>query len=165
MVDGQFLFEDFRGAVDGDVPRGWNASDRMLVTGLGRERALQVTSGTGDASAVISGIAFPPNFTLQLTVVMPDICHARIEVTAGDLYFRAGGDCRSVVLLEEERGGDWDNQRHALTIEKKGNVLKLFVDGKERIVVRKTSINVAGVARLKLQGGARIFELRGTALP
>lgn len=164
----EFFFQDFHDVGDGEVPKGWNASERMLVTGAGRSHSLQITSSSGEASAVIDGVNFPDSFTFEIMFSQKDN-NGGLGIAAADLNFGTDVMCgfvNGVRLLDEHRCGviGGEDQRHVLSVEKRGAVIKLLVDGAEKVVLRKNTFKTGKMMQLQMSGNVHIYQMKGTSL-
>jgi curli biogenesis system outer membrane secretion channel CsgG len=143
---------------DGLVPDGWNASDRVLVTGSSRSRALQLTSASGQGSVLIDGVQFPSDFRVELVVSLQP--WARFGFQAGDLVASTAGE----FMGENFQRVPTDGNKHVVLLERRGAVLKMFVDGQEHKIVRRNQMSIGETVRLTLHEGAALYSIKGMAL-
>src|SRR5689334_10371878 len=72
-----FLFEDFSAVAEGALPKGWLGGGEMTVGKVGRRPALYTTA---QGSAVITAVAFPESFRIELLIALPNVCGGQYAI-------------------------------------------------------------------------------------
>ena len=143
IAENVFFMEDFSDVEEGMIPEGWVGGEKLMVKSDGRRRFLTNFERVNQTLTVYD-VKFPNNFKFEW-IIAPKGIHQiitigsiRIKVYpkgpygASALEFRMGGISKRV-------NGDFSKRTLKVGFEKKGVLLRLFVDDNEIFLVRDSN--------------------------
>jgi len=166
--DPVFFSEDFSSVAEGAIPAGWQGGDGMVVREHGRSKVLILSSNGRASDAVVTApIVFPGDFRLDAYVTIPNTCWGEFHVTVGGVTI--GNACCRFLFNKDELHECEIGKNVAMTLEKRGNVFKAYINGKKYFVKRLKEFQVPrGGIRIRLRqdkgGQVVLHRLIGTRL-
>lgn len=135
-----FFMEDFSDVEEGMIPEEWVGGEKLMVKSEGRQKFLTNFERVNQTFTVY-GVKFPMNFKFEW-IIAPKGIHQVITIGsvriivypkgpygASALEFRMGGISKRVK-------GDFSKRTVKVSFEKRGVLLRLFVDDNEIFLVR-----------------------------
>lgn len=139
-VENVFFMEDFSDVEEGMIPEEWVGGEKLMVKSDGRQKFLTNFERVNQTFTVYD-VKFPMNFKFEW-IIAPKGIHQVITIGsvriivypkgpygASALEFRIGGISKRVK-------GDFSKRTVKVSLEKRGVLLRLFVDDNEIFLVR-----------------------------
>jgi len=154
-MPGHVVFlEDFGKVQEGQIPQGWVGGETIAVKKSGRfkNRNVLVPFKAGTHAFTIPNIDFPDNFKLEIEMIYNDSCCEAMMYNVGNLTFGLhtnGGSWLDDSKFRITNDTGKVNQINyvpydeviLITLEKNGTVFKLYVNGKQLSMIRKTNFD------------------------
>lgn len=147
-----FFREDFTRVGLGDAPVGWGGTDNVVVkeSGSKREHRVLTTFQPGPVIFRIPGVRFPENFRLRWIVSGDSEClHApnsyiKIGNLKAGIFEHHCNDYTAFVHKSTKEINSYyiTNIPKEFTIEKRGQVIRLLIDGTEELIARYPDFKV-----------------------
>lgn len=160
-----FLYEDFSNLEEGTIPIGWIGGEKSLVKKVGKSKCLTNFETTREKITIPAN--FPENFKLDWVISLGHDHWASL----GDLNISVGpglaGGSQCGYNLEESSiavPGARTNVTMMLSLEKKGDVFRLFSDGSEILIIRKPNFKIPNAFTLEFNHSYKLFKVVGTDL-
>lgn len=135
-----FFREDFSTITKGYIPSGWVGGDTFVVTDSAQQpgRNVLLTATPGPHSFVIQNIPFPDDWIWEVQMRLYITCCEPVTFDIGDLSvgFHTNGDSWLQKSFFRWDDDELSQQIVVYTIEKKGDVLRVMINGKEVSMVR-----------------------------
>ena len=172
-VDERIFFkENFSSIPNGEVPEGWFGTDHLMVKSRGKQKFLTHFEN-GNVKLIINDIIFPENFKIEWTFFqhrVGGLARAGTDLTLGNLkaglHNKSYGHSKCYINnTRKDTEFDVISKTIKVTVEKKGSLFRLFVDGDEQIFVRYPNFKSSTTLALDFgDDNFNLYEIIGTDL-
>ncbi len=140
LSSGTFFSEDFSTVTNGYIPAGWVGGDTFVVADSQKRPGTKAlsTATPGPHAFVIQNIPFPDDWVWEVQMRLLVSCCDPVTFDLGDLSvgFHTNGDSWLQKSLFQWDDNALCNQIVVYTIEKKGDVFRVMINGKQFSMVR-----------------------------
>jgi len=160
-----FIFEDFSKIPEGAIPSGWQGAEKSLVKKAGRKKVM--TNFEPAYERITIPAKFPENFRFDWVVSLGHDHWARI----GDINIFVGPGLGYWTACRFQIDGSMYDMQGAkrdipmtLSLEKRGDVFRLFADGVEMLLIRKPGYKSPTSFTLEFKERYQLHKLVGIDL-
>lgn len=174
-----FFEEDFKNVQEGGAPPDWIGTDHFAVKSLEHGKRRFAAFDPGPSHFTIPNVAFPESFRLEWTMSHDCECTSpqavlRIgDLTAGLEYdYCANNGIHYKAFINKSKADVVPpcNSPFRVTLEKRGNILQLLLDGQQVVLARFSNFKGADSIVLNFgdfvntQSGIALYSITGTDL-
>lgn len=167
-----FYREDFTTVIKGYIPSGWVGGDTFAVKDSLKQpgRNVLATTTPGPHSFVIQNIPFTDNWMWEVQMKIDITCCEPVTFDLGDLSigFHTNGDSWFHKSLFRWDDDEFCHQVIVFSIEKKGDVFRVMINGKEYSLVRIAGFKKPSTFRFGFrdedQEACAIYKIMGRSL-
>ena len=173
-----FYSEDFSKVEEGMLPKKWIGADHLMVKKVGNKKFLTAFEPGHNSKFKIPNINFPENFKLDILLFTG--YNKRIDCYIGNIHIALSLDTYSQILnlnnasikrswfehSKEQKLPDCLKQTITVSLVKKGHIFKVFIDDKERLMIRKNDFNSnhSIIFHFSNYKGFKLYSIKGAHL-
>ena len=161
-----FYYEDFSNIDEGLIPEDWVGASTLLVKKSDKYNNRKVLTNfeSGKHSFTIPNIDFSGNFSFEIEMINYDYCCNAIRCEIGNLSFGLNTNGKSWFGSSKFIWSEITNEMFLLKVEKKGPVFKLFINGKEIVMIRINDFNNSSSFTFRYYSSFGIYKISGNKL-
>lgn len=162
-----FFEEDFSEVEAGMIPEGWIGGEKLMVKSDGRQKFLTNFEKV-DQKFTVDNVKFPKNFKFEWVIFVMggedhhvNIGNLPISIAIGNY---GKGMYPKMAESRKEIGGNYKDKTMKISLEKRGDVFRLLVDGNEAILARYPDFKIPTSFSFELESGFKLYKIIGTDL-